>query len=490
MCLTLPLSCAGIEASLPLCAATLRGLEQALWLTDDIERANALLATLRFDPLLACYFIAELLPEEALPSPTLAALAAWAAPSLAMLLGEKLHRNEFSQSDIGFRAAEVVVQAELVLRLAQEHGCAEPASYALSALARGGVSLIQLSHQASTSSAQEARRLSTWLSQEIGLPDASIFCTVAEKLREQFQSQEEQLDTVSQAGAAACVPIHASAQLLENCDRLASDVRRHWERRDATAATELLRLVRRLAPLESLQQNFTTRLETEKLHAMKELAYGAGHEINNPLANISVRAQTLIKQESDPERRRMLAAINGQVYRAHEMIADLMLFAQPPKLAPTPTDLQSLLERTATGLLPDAGRQNTILLVRPSETPLVVSVDGVQLALALHAMIVNSLEAMGQGGKIELQLGLRKAARGKRWAEIRVRDDGPGIEGEVRRHLFDPFYSGREAGRGLGFGLSKCWRIVTSHGGRIEVESSPGEGACFKILLPTEKSGE
>ena len=77
-------------------------------------------------------------------------------------------------------------------------------------------------------------------------------------------------------------------------------------------------------------------------------------------------------------------------------------------------------------------------------------------------------------------------------AEIVVADNGPGIPAEARPHIFDPFFSGREAGRGLGLGLSKCWRIVTEHGGRIEVEGNrTGEigrrGARFKIALPLEE---
>ena len=67
---------------------------------------------------------------------------------------------------------------------------------------------------------------------------------------------------------------------------------------------------------------------------------------------------------------------------------------------------------------------------------------------------------------------------------IRIRDDGPGIKLEERRHLFDPFYSARQAGRGLGLGLSKAWRIVANHGGRIEVDSQPGSGSTFTVVLP------
>ncbi|HEY1065726.1 MAG TPA: HAMP domain-containing sensor histidine kinase, partial [Pirellulales bacterium] len=67
-----------------------------------------------------------------------------------------------------------------------------------------------------------------------------------------------------------------------------------------------------------------------------------------------------------------------------------------------------------------------------------------------------------------------------------VRDDGPGLSARVRRHLFDPYFSGREAGRGLGFGLTKARRIVERHRGRIDVESPPGGGAIFTLRLPRE----
>jgi signal transduction histidine kinase len=68
--------------------------------------------------------------------------------------------------------------------------------------------------------------------------------------------------------------------------------------------------------------------------------------------------------------------------------------------------------------------------------------------------------------------------------EITIADNGPGIPPEVRPKIFDPFFSGREAGRGLGFGLSKAWRIVTMHGGTIDVRATPGGGATFVITLP------
>lgn len=463
MCLRLSLSIDTETLRISLCPATARALEQSLWLADDSQRADAILACLRLDPVLVCFLIAELLPCADGDSLSLSELARLAAPSLAMLIADSGAEDQVADiAQLTEPMAQAVVRAEVVRRLAEEHRCIDPGAFELAAMACGVAELFHLS----------VPRITHWLTDTIGLPDIAAFNSVAVNL----------LLTVSPSNDAQ--PIHTSAHLLQGCAELSSTVLKHWQSTDSSAAADLLKLARRLAPLESLQREFASRLETEKLLSMKELAYGAGHEINNPLANISVRTQTLIKQEQDPERRRMLAAINGQVYRAHEMIADLMLFAQPPKLVCASTELQPLLERTVAGLLPDAARQNSSIQILPAETPIVASVDAVQLSLAIHAMIINSLEAMGQGGHIELQTILRRAPRGRNWAEIRIQDDGPGIDDAVRQHLFDPFYSGREAGRGLGFGLSKCWRIVTAHGGRIEVESVPGQSACFMILLP------
>jgi signal transduction histidine kinase len=263
----------------------------------------------------------------------------------------------------------------------------------------------------------------------------------------------------------------------------------------------------KLARLEDLEQRFDEVVERAKLEAMKELAYGAGHEINNPLANIATRAQTLLQDERDPERRRKLAAINAQAFRAHEMIADLMLFARPPQLQPKSIELGALLSRVADEIHEDAQASGVGINVRPLEKPIHFTGDPVQLAVALRAICTNAIEAVPNGGNIEVSatciregeapaepasetdLMARQEPRppGVRATgaiQITVADNGPGIPPEIRPKIFDPFFSGREAGRGLGFGLSKAWRIVTLHGGAIAVRETPGGGATFVITLP------
>jgi len=255
--------------------------------------------------------------------------------------------------------------------------------------------------------------------------------------------------------------------------------RQLWMEAVPGAGVSLPTLAARMSRLTRLEQQFQAALEVEKLEAMAEFAAGAGHEINNPLAIIAGRAQLLLKDEADPERRRELALINAQVKRAHEMIADLWLFARPPRPEFQTVDLVQLVDRVVEEMAPQAAQRGVSLRRAGEPGSLPAEADPVQLCVALHALCKNSLEAIGRDGQIEIGL------RGSRSeVEIRVSDTGPGVTPDERRHIFDPFYSARQAGRGLGMGLSKCWRIVTGHGGRITVESPPGQGAQFVIILP------
>jgi signal transduction histidine kinase len=233
-------------------------------------------------------------------------------------------------------------------------------------------------------------------------------------------------------------------------------------------------------PSES-EADFQLALEREKLAALAEFAAGAGHEINNPLTVISGRAQLLLQEETDPERRHALALIIAQAKRVHEMIADLMLFARPPRPETKSFDINKLIDELLVELGPRCARQDTVLVRAGKPGAMTIEADAAQLAAAIRAVCLNAIEALQSGGRIELAL---ETAENE--VHITISDSGPGIKPEERRHLFDPFYSARQAGRGLGLGLPKAWRIITNHGGRIEVENqnAPGGGARFTIALP------
>jgi signal transduction histidine kinase len=247
------------------------------------------------------------------------------------------------------------------------------------------------------------------------------------------------------------------------------------------------------------ERRFAEALEAAKLEAMAEFAAGAGHEINNPLTVIAGRAQMLLREEKDDERRRALALINAQAMRIYEMIADMRLFARPPRPELQLLDPGELIARLIDEMTPAAAQQGTVLCrvgqvsnVPSSENaaspvlpgrletcPTLISADPIQLMVALRALCQNALEALGRGGRIEISLTIT----GKQ-VEISISDDGPGIPPEQRQHIFDPFYSARQAGRGLGMGLAKCWRIVAGQGGQIAVDAGPAGGAKFTIIVP------
>ena len=102
--------------------------------------------------------------------------------------------------------------------------------------------------------------------------------------------------------------------------------------------------------------------------------------------------------------------------------------------------------------------------------------------MALRAVVLNALQAVRAGGRVDLSV----ESVGDR-VIFRISDNGPGLTDQAKRHMFDPFFSGREAGRGLGLGLSKCWRIVELHSGEIDVQSELGQGAIITLCLPVQE---
>ena len=223
-----------------------------------------------------------------------------------------------------------------------------------------------------------------------------------------------------------------------------------------------------------MSDEFETRLRDAKLAAMAEFCAGAGHEINNPAAAIHGRCSLLLRNCDDPALARELRVISDQALRIRDMIADALLFARPPEPRKEPVWLNEAVEEALPGLrerAADAGCQ-----VETDLAPVALSADPDQLAVLAASLGRNAVEA--GAGRLRFRGRLRNGN-----AILWVSDDGPGFSAEERRHAFDPFYSARQAGRGLGFGLPKCWRIVTVHGGTLDVRSFPGRTA-FRASLP------
>lgn len=219
-----------------------------------------------------------------------------------------------------------------------------------------------------------------------------------------------------------------------------------------------------------------------KLEALAEFAAGAGHEINNPVATIVGRAELLLKGETNPERRQALLTIGAQALRIRDMIGDLMLFARPPKPEPQSLNLAEVANEVLRKL-EDTLRAKSLQVVWQGEPSVPILADPVQLRIVLSNLLLNSANASAAGSSITVICSTHDADS-RQWALLAVHDRGTGLSAIEREHLFDPFFSGRQAGRGLGFGLCKCWRIVEQHGGRIDCESTSEDGTTFRVTWP------
>jgi signal transduction histidine kinase len=221
------------------------------------------------------------------------------------------------------------------------------------------------------------------------------------------------------------------------------------------------------------------RVRRAKLDALAEFAAGAGHELNNPLAVIVGRAQLLLTRATDPDAVRSLRAILGQAQRAHRIIRDLMFIGRTPEPRPRFCQPEEVVRASLRDLKEEAEMRGVRLLLKGGEPGPKVWADPDGLRHLADALIRNALESTREGDTIQVAVagGLEEVS----WS---VRDNGRGISSDEGEHLFDPFFCGRQAGRGLGLGLPRAARIVQQAGGELRWHSMPGQGTIFQVHIP------
>ena len=227
----------------------------------------------------------------------------------------------------------------------------------------------------------------------------------------------------------------------------------------------------------------TRRLASRKLKldALAEFAAGAGHELNNPLAVIVGRAQLLLARETDPQASRSLRAIMGQAKRAHRILRDLMYVARPPEPRPRSCQPDEVVRACLRDLKPEAEARGVRLVEEPRDggPPTRTWTDPDALRHLVETLLRNALEATPRGGTVTVSIGSDAGVlRGS------IQDNGRGIGALEGPHLFDPFFCGRQAGRGLGLGLPRIARMIALSHGELRWHSTPGQGTLFQFTLP------
>ena len=224
------------------------------------------------------------------------------------------------------------------------------------------------------------------------------------------------------------------------------------------------------------------RLHAAKLDALGEFAAGAGHELNNPLAVVVGRAQLLLGRVTDADSARSLRAILTQAQRAHRILRDLMYVARPPESRPRFCQPDEIVRASIRDAADEATERGVRLSADSLEHGRRVWADPDGLRHLADSLIRNALEATPKGG--EVRFTSRGDGSTLRWT---VDDDGRGMTPAEGGHLFDPFFCGRQAGRGLGMGLPRAARFLGQIGGEIRYQSSLGQGTTFLVRLPLEE---
>ncbi|MGQ0604708.1 MAG: ATP-binding protein [Anaerolineales bacterium] len=297
------------------------------------------------------------------------------------------------------------------------------------------------------------------------------------------------LREVSQAVAAGDLEQHTGLRQADEIGDLAGafDVMTlRLRERTAEAARlydETLRHNTELAEAyDKLRRTQQQLIQSEKLSAIGQLTAGIVHDVKNPLAVIKGVVELI---EDDPAvdelNRKNLGQITEQVNRANRIVSDLMKFARQSNLEMLPGDMRTTME-TVVRLTSYMAKQGRVKVVSDLPAQVIIATyDAPQIEQVLVNLVQNAVQAMPNGGTLRLNL-----SQAGQTVAIAVQDSGSGISPENLSKIFDPFFTTKPAGEGTGLGLAVSYGIVANHGGKIDVETAPGRGTTFTVLLPRD----
>jgi len=262
------------------------------------------------------------------------------------------------------------------------------------------------------------------------------------------------------------------------------------QRVDAASPDEIGALGREFnAMAAALDEREQRLIRSERLAAVGKIAAQITHEVRNPLASIGLYAELLGDEMADhqpdsAEPRRLVQSIISEVDRLTEITETYLRFARLPRPKLEREDLGALVTGVLEFSRAELSQASITLAIDVAAGLPEVAADEAQLRQALLNLVRNAREAMAPGGG-RLEVGVAARAGGGNLGQVvvRVADSGPGIPAQHLGQIFDPFFSTKE--RGTGLGLALVQQIVAAHGGRIDVESAPGAGTAFVLSFPT-----
>jgi signal transduction histidine kinase len=258
--------------------------------------------------------------------------------------------------------------------------------------------------------------------------------------------------------------------------------------RTAQVREEARDLSEQLAEANRQLQNAQAEiLRSRTMIMVGEMAAGAAHEMNNPLAVISGRSQLLASQLSDPKLKASAELVFEQSHRLSGIITELMDFARPEAPSPKKSDLADVIDHAIREAKEHTDPADRKIEVTMSDVP-PVKIDAKQIAAAMSEVVGNAIQATDpKSGRIEVHAAYDSYST---QVVVTIADNGCGMDETTAKRAFDPFFSAKPAGRRRGLGLAKALRWIESSGGSIRIESRPGEGTRSIILLPAQPAQE
>jgi two-component system sensor histidine kinase PilS (NtrC family) len=220
---------------------------------------------------------------------------------------------------------------------------------------------------------------------------------------------------------------------------------------------------------------------SERLAAIGRLAAGVAHEIRNPLAAISGSVELLAQSPStDADQKQLMDIVTREVTRLNSLISDLLDFARPRRPDPQPLDLSATVAEMLKVFEHDKRLDGSRVQLKANGA-VTIEADPGQLRQVVWNLVRNACEADESNGLVDVEVGTVDTD-GEKWARLAVRDRGPGISDEHRSRIFEPFFSTKQGGTGLG--LATVHRIVEEHRGKVLATAPSDGGARFEVLLP------
>ncbi len=222
----------------------------------------------------------------------------------------------------------------------------------------------------------------------------------------------------------------------------------------------------------------------DRLATIGSLAAGIAHEIRNPLASLSGSIQVLRKDlDLKGDNQRLMDIVLREAERLNTIITDFLEFARPRASSLEEISLSSLVDETITLLRNNRNFREDIKITCDVDSSVILQADPQMMRQVFWNLLINGCQAMPKGG--EIRISATPVSRGSddaEWLRVTIADSGQGIAREDIDKIFYPFFTTKTGGTGLG--LAIVYRIIEDHGGTIAVESEPGEGTQFSIMLP------